>query len=104
MFADFTKFFDNVPHEELKGQFHEFTDFPEENALTDLLIDAFAPDVSYMDDEEYAAAMSVPYNSLEHMNYQGPGEKLLHKSIDGAFTGLTLPRSDSINSLHFDGW
>ena len=82
LFADFTKFFDNVPHEELKGQFHEFTDFPEENALTDLLIDAFAPDVSYMDDEEYAAAMSVPYNSLEHMNYQGPGEKLLHKSLN----------------------
>ena len=82
LFADFTKFFDNVPHEELKGQFHEFTDFPEENALTDLLIDAFAPDVSYMNDEEYAAAMSVPYNSLEHMNYQGPGEKLLHKSLN----------------------
>lgn len=82
LFADFTKFFDNIPHDELKEQFHEFTDSSEENALTDLLIDAFAPDVSYMDDEEYAAAMSVPYNSLEHMNYQGTGEKLLHKSLN----------------------
>lgn len=81
-FSDFTKFFDNLPHEELKEQFHEFTDSQEENALTDTLIDAFAPDVSYMDDAEYAEAMSVPYNSLDHMNYHGTGEKLLHKSLN----------------------
>lgn len=82
LFTDFTKFFDNIPHDELKQQFHEFSDSTEENALTDILIDSFCPDVSYMSDEEYERAMSIPYNSLEHIGYVGPGEKRLKKSLN----------------------
>lgn len=82
LFADFTKFFDNIPHEGLKEQFHEFSDSAEENALTDILIDSFCPDVSYMTEEEYAGAMDVPYNSLDHIGYLGTGEKRLKKSLN----------------------
>lgn len=82
LFADFTKYFDNIPHKLLKEQFHELIDSPEENALTDVFIDSYRVDVSYMTDEEFAGAMNVPYNSLEHVGYSGAGEKTLEKSVN----------------------
>lgn len=82
LFADFTKFFDNIPHEQLKGQFYAFCRSPQEEQLTASLIDSFCPDVSFMSDEEFANAMNVPYNSLDHMGYIGTGEKRLRKSLN----------------------
>lgn len=81
-FGDNSKFFDNLPHSGLKEQFYEFCQSEEERWLTDVLIDAFQPDVSYMTDEEYANAMNVIYNSLEHIGYKGPREKMLEKSCN----------------------
>ena len=81
-FGDNTKFFDNIPHSQLKEQFYAFCQSEDERWLTDVLIDAFQPDVSYMTDEEYAGAMNVIYNSLEHVGYKGPREKLLAKSCN----------------------
>ena len=65
-----------------KEQFYEFCCSEEERWLTDVLIDAFQPDVSYMTTEEYAGAMNTIYNSLEHIGYKGPREKLLAKSCN----------------------
>lgn len=60
---DFAKFFDNIPHEKLcevvKPHIKDYE-------LFEYLIGTFKIDVSYMTDEEYLDAQSVPFNMLKY--------------------------------------
>ena len=84
-FVDFSKFYDNVRHKEVKEAACRVVD---EMAgwLFSSIIDTFKVDVSYMSDEEYARCLEKKYNSIEYYETVPEnlktGKKLMAKSVD----------------------
>ena len=85
LLVDFSKFFDNIPHEKLLASFAEKIRDPAVMNFIGYLISTFSIDVSYMTDEEYARCVEVPFNMLEYRERVPPeartGEKWMHKSV-----------------------
>lgn len=82
---DFTKYYDNIRHDELKQLFRKYVDDETALWLADKAIDHAAVDVSYMTDEEYENAMDAIFNSLEYMHVDEKlltGEKMLAKHLN----------------------
>ena len=90
LLIDFSKFFDNIPHDLLYKAIKEKLN-PNDQSIDWLLkhvIESFSNDVSYMTDKEFLEYENdlKPFNSLEHRlrkaEYKGPkGLKVLHKSL-----------------------
>lgn len=80
LFADFSKFFDNLRHDVLRKLFRPYLS-KEEFIVLNSMLDAFRPDVSYMSDAEYQAAMDTVFQSLGHVGKYGR-TKLLAKGCD----------------------
>ncbi len=81
---DFRKFFDNIPHKELLDLV--FTKIKDEGLqnLIRYIIGTFRIDVSYMSNEEYRQAQSVPFDSLKYCEASRgirTGEKYLNVSM-----------------------
>lgn len=91
---DFSKFFDNIPHDKAKEMLDSIIDDERIQKLIHQYIDMFSLDVSYMTEEEFQAAESGIINCLE-LPQDNKGEKILHKSI-----GIGSQISQSIGILY----
>lgn len=83
LLIDFSKYFDNILHEELLNQFKPLMN-ESEYWFLDKTFHTFDIDVSYMSDEEYLNSRDDLFNSLEYCNIPKEyltGEKILRKSI-----------------------
>ena len=84
-FVDFSKFYDNVRHKEVKEAACRVVD-EMSGWLFSSIIDTFKVDVSYMSDEEYAHCLDNKYNSIEYYETVPEnlktGKKLMAKSVD----------------------
>ena len=84
-FVDFSKFYDNVRHKEVKEAACRVVD-EMSGWLFSSIIDTFKVDVSYMSDEEYAHCLEKKYNSIEYYETVPEnlktGKKLMAKSVD----------------------
>ena len=84
-FVDFSKFYDNVRHKEVKEAACRVVD-EMSGWLFSSIIDTFKVDVSYMSDEEYAHCLEKKYNSMEYYETVPEnlktGKKLMAKSVD----------------------
>ena len=84
-FVDFSKFYDNVRHQEGKEAACRIVD-EMSGWLFSSIIDTFKVDVSYMSDEEYAHCLEKKYNSIEYYETVPEnlktGKKLMAKSVD----------------------
>ena len=84
-FVDFSKFYDNVRHKEVKEATCRVVD-EMSGWLFSSIIDTFKVDVSYMSDEEYAHCLEKKYNSIEYYETVPEnlktGKKLMAKSVD----------------------
>lgn len=84
-FVDFSKFYDNVRHKEVKEAACRVVD-EMSGWLFSSIIDTFNVDVSYMSDEEYAHCLEKKYNSIEYYETVPEnlktGKKLMAKSVD----------------------
>lgn len=84
-FVDFSKFYDNVRHKEVKGAACRVVD-EMSGWLFSSIIDTFKVDVSYMSDEEYVHCLEKKYNSIEYYETVPEnlktGKKLMAKSVD----------------------
>jgi hypothetical protein len=76
---DFSKFFDNIPHQQALDQFRPFLNDAEARFL-ESIFKTFEVDVSDMTDEEYNCCMQLIYNSLEHKDPH-KREKMMRKSV-----------------------
>lgn len=84
LLIDFSKFFDNIPHDKLLAKIREKIKEEEIMRFIELLISSFQVDVSYMSDEEYRHCMGTLYNALEHDKIPKElltGEKFMPKSV-----------------------
>ena len=84
LLIDFSKFFDNIPHEGLIKEMRKKIGDKETMGFIEKLIDTFRVDVSYMSEEEYADCMNTLYNALEHAKIDKAeltGEKYMKKSV-----------------------
>lgn len=84
LFCDFTKFFDNIPHDGLMKFFSRY--IKDERILKILYdcIEMFNIDVSYMNDEEYKDCMNNPFSLLDYYNNKlntNRKEKMMRKSV-----------------------
>lgn len=87
LLIDFSKFFDNIPHDKLLNSIME--KFGDDKSLYGLIahvLETFRPDVSYMTDDEYSNANTIPFNSMVHRKrtseYTGKkGLRFLNKSM-----------------------
>ena len=84
-FIDFSKFYDNVRHKEVKEAVCKRVD--DHTAwLFSSIIDTFKVDVSYMSDEEYSHCLEKKYNPIEYYEtvpeHLRTGKKLMAKSVD----------------------
>ena len=84
-FVDFSKFYDNVRHKEVKEAACRVVD-EMSGWLFSSIIDTFKVDVSYMSDEEYIHCLEKKYNSIEYYETVPEnlktGKKLMAKSVD----------------------
>ncbi len=84
-FVDFSKFYDNIPHEKVLRLIEPHID-PFSVWLLEEIVSTFKVDVSYMSDEEYSRCMSEKFNSVEYYETvpmeQRTGEKFMEKSVD----------------------
>lgn len=84
-FIDFSKFYDNIRHKEIKDAVRGKID-DQSYWLFSSIIDTFKVDVSYMNDEEYAACLDKKYDSIEYYGKipeeARTGQKLMPKSVD----------------------
>lgn len=85
LLIDFSKFFDNIPHEKLLELINTKLKDRSLNPILKQMLDSFCPDVSYMSDYDFKT-MKKPFDSVEHRKkrreYTGPkGEKVLHRSL-----------------------
>lgn len=84
-FVDFSKFYDNIPHEKVLRLIEPHID-PFSVWLLEEIVSTFNVDVSYMSDEEYSRCMSEKFNSVEYYETipmeQRTGEKFMEKSVD----------------------
>lgn len=84
LLVDYSKFFDNIPHEPLLQFLKEKLKSPEFMEFIKQLVSSFNIDVSYLSEEEYQNCLQGIYNSLEHKNIAKSsltGEKMMEKSI-----------------------
>ena len=84
LLIDFSKFFDNIPHDGLIKEMRKKIGDKETMGFIEKLIDTFRVDVSYMSEEEYADCMNTLYNALEHAKIDKAeltGEKYMKKSV-----------------------
>lgn len=85
LLIDFSKYYDNIRHDRLMGQFEKY--IKDEKALDFLrkVIDRSKVDVSYMTDEEYAGCMDTVFNSLDYQEVDKSlltGEKYMYKHLN----------------------
>ncbi len=86
LLLDFTKYYDNIRHDELRKLFDHYTDLDETSKFVlNLIIDSARIDVSYMDDETYRNCIQEIFNSLDY--YTIPkrlktGEKFMEKHMN----------------------
>lgn len=84
-FMDFSKFYDNIRHDEVRKaiapKLDEFGQW-----LLDEILRSFRIDASYMSDSEYAHCMDEKFNSVEYYQsispYQRTGKRYMEKSVD----------------------
>lgn len=84
-FMDFSKFYDNIRHDEVRKaivpKLDEFGRW-----LLDEILRSFRIDVSYMRDSEYARCMDEKFNSVEYYQSIPPGQRTgrryMEKSVD----------------------
>lgn len=87
LLVDFSKFFDNIPHEKLlKNIMDKFHHDRSLQRLITHILNTFQPDVSYMTDEEFSCANMTPFSSMVHRDrtssYTGEkGIRFLRKSM-----------------------
>jgi len=84
-FVDFSKFYDNIPHDKIKEMI--YPRIPEENHwLMDEILLNMEIDVSYMSDEEYDRCMSEKFNSVKYYEtvpkFMRTSEKHMKKSVN----------------------
>lgn len=94
LFIDFSKYFDNIRHEEALRQLKPFLN-PKEFAFVAKCFKDFEVDVSDMSDEEFAYCMDVVFNALDYVP-QTQGEKFMRKSVGignqiSQVTGVLFP-------------
>lgn len=86
LLLDFTKYYDNIRHDELRKLFDRYTDLDETSRFVlNLIIDGARIDVSYMDDEAYKNCISAVFNSLEYQTIPRSlktGEKFMDKHMN----------------------
>ena len=84
-FVDFSKYYDNIRHDQIKARVGPKIS-EEGNWLLDEILRTFRVDVSYMTDEEYARCMDVKFNSVQYYENvpeaQKTGEKFMPKGVD----------------------
>ena len=84
LLIDFSKFFDNILHQQLLNMFQCYLNEYEFKFLTQF-IHEFEIDVSYMSDEEFDSSLNILFNSLEYSKiknkYDLDGSKMLRKSV-----------------------
>jgi len=84
LLIDFSKFFDNIPHDKLLAKIGSSIKDEEMMRFITKVIGEFAVDVSYMNNEEYEKCMDTIYNDIEHRKLSGDiltGEKYMYKSV-----------------------
>jgi len=99
LLIDFSKYYDNIRHEDLIEQFEQFIHNEHALWLLRKTIDHAKVDVSYMTDEEYANCMNTVFNSLEHGAIDRKlltGEKFMAKHLNigdqvAQVAGITYP-------------
>lgn len=84
-FVDFSKFYDNIPHDKIKEMI--YPRIPKENHwLMDEILLNMEIDVSYMSDEEYDRCMSEKFNSVKYYEtvpkFMRTDEKYMKKSVN----------------------
>jgi len=86
LLGDFSKFYDNIPHDRAKEELLKLFDHDEFLTwLLDLIFDGFKIDVSYMTDEQYANCMEDVFNKNEYRKIDKDlltGEKWMAKSVN----------------------
>lgn len=101
LFIDFSKFFDNILHQEALNQFRPYISDSYYNFLIDVFKD-FEIDVSYMDDADFELSDSILFNSLEYdeniSDDMKTGEKMMRKSVGigsqtSQITGIFYPHT-----------
>ena len=91
LLIDFSKFFDNIPHEELLQMIQSrIRDDVSIQPLLKHILKSFCPDVSYMSEDEYREMSQKPFDSLKHR------DRL--KEYTGEMKGILLERSMGIGS------
>lgn len=99
LLIDFSKYYDNIRHEDLLEKFERFIHNEHALWLLRKTIDHAKVDVSYMSDEEYANCMNTVFNSLEHGAIDRKlltGEKFMAKHLNigdqvAQVAGITYP-------------
>lgn len=123
LFGDFTKFYDNILHDEAKRQLLELFDYDEFiDYLLTVIFKGFEVDVSYMSDEEFAHCYEELFVKLDYREIpkdQLTGEKWMAKSINigdqiSQVTGIYYPnridtyvkyvRSQKYYGRYMDDW
>lgn len=85
LLIDFTKYYDNIRHDELLRIFSKYIDNDDALWFLNKIIDNEKLDVSYMTNEEYESSMDVIFNSLEYQKIDKrlfTGEKYLRKHLN----------------------
>lgn len=82
---DFSKYYDNIWHNELKRIFKKYIDDSAVLELIDRILEKERVDVSYMSEDEYAKCMETLFNSLEYEKIDKrllTGEKFMAKHMN----------------------
>lgn len=86
LLLDFTKYYDNIRHDELRKLFAKYTDLNDVSKFVlNTIIDGARIDVSYMDDETYRDCIKSVFNSLEYQAIPRSlktGEKFMDKHMN----------------------
>lgn len=80
LLIDFSKFFDNIPHDLFLKQLKPLIVDEQVYKLIVDLVNSFKIDVSYLTEEEYNDILNQPFNMLEHKETH-LGEKYLYRSM-----------------------
>ena len=87
LLIDFSKFFDNIPHDILYDNIKaKLGDDESIDWLLKDLINSFSLDVSYLSDDEFKELENIPFNSLDYLKNKDKlnninNKKILNKSI-----------------------
>lgn len=85
LLSDFSKFFDNIHHDQLISMFEDVVDDEVGLWLLKMGVDSHKLDVSYMSDLEYSRSMNTLFDSLEHNKMDKSlltKEKFLNKRLN----------------------